>query len=224
MAFASVAAVNVSYTDVSGTTHTVSLPAGVVNGSRVVAMVSVDATCSFTWPGGWTELYDATAVGFSVSVAYRDCDGSEGASISVTSSASGVGEHCTARIAGHATGTAPVLASATGGPANPNPPNCAPGLGALDFLWLVMIAHDADTTMTAPTNYTESLDANGGAGTGTMWIGYRQLNAASEDPGTASAVDGNDWHAFTIAISPGASFAPPPAFPRPRLPHAILAR
>lgn len=94
--------------------------------------------------------------------------------------------------------------AATGNTSTPNPPNLDPsGWGTEDTLWIVAYGWDANVSNSAyPANYTykQGTDrVSGGAGAGVA-LAARQLNAASEDPGTATLSASEDWVAATIAV------------------------
>jgi hypothetical protein len=100
-------------------------------------------------------------------------------------------------------------AEATGSTA-PNPPSLTPSWGAADTLWLAVTGW-SEGTITAsafPTNYTNTgQNGTGVAGSEGVSIGwgFRELNAASEDPGTFTLGSAANWVAFTIAIRPAAT-------------------
>lgn len=97
-----------------------------------------------------------------------------------------------------------------GATANPDPLTCSPDWGADDNLWMVIASVDTSRTFSAfPTNYTDtSSDVSGGAGGASLGIARRNLNAASENPGTFTISASDDWWASTIAIRPAAAAAP----------------
>jgi PKD repeat protein len=97
----------------------------------------------------------------------------------------------------------PEAATVTGSSQNPNPPNLAPSWGAGDTLWFAACGYDqGQRTVTAyPANYTngqnDRSNNNQGCGVGTA---IRQLNAASENPGTFTLSAAEQWIAATVAI------------------------
>lgn len=172
----------VGSTDGNNTAATVSInvPPGAV-GELLLALVGTDANSSTTWPSGWTSLFNTFSTSDGISAAWRIADGTEGATISVTSGANWY--YAILRIGGnHATaapeaGTA-VSATATTG----NPPAVTPTWGAANDLWVVMGHADSGVSVTYPTNYNwvQTFNTN----TGTLAVAVRPLNAATEDPGT----------------------------------------
>lgn len=207
------------------TSHTVSLPSGIVSGNLLIVCFAVDAGPTITWPGGWTEFFigDASAA-VTLALAYRQADGGEGASITVTTDVSERSAHTSYRIVGHedpATQSPEASVAATGSNTFPNPGSLTPTGGAKDYLWLAIHGHDDDSSTTVfPTNYTDGLSIEGGGTTDGCGIASaeRQLAVASEDPDpfTISAVD--RWVAATVAVHP-----PAPAAPQTLDPSAIAS-
>ena len=202
MTFPVVEATNTSQ-EAGTTSHTVSLPASIAAGDLLIILLfaydpGLGGPPDLSTPSGWTQLYDIDDAVSSLAGYYRIADGSEGASVNVVSSNNSNSVHNSYRISGF-TGTPEVSARATGVSATPNPPSHTPSWGAADTLWLA-ITHCANTAadLTAPTNYTNIIQANDGAfSTGSA---RRELNAASEDPGTFAGADAAVWSALTMSI------------------------
>lgn len=198
------------------TSHTVDLPAGIVANELLIGLIHAHSrgdVCTFTWPGGWTELLDFQIAGSSeaMSVAYRLADGTEGASIEVTTTGLGRrSSHSTYRLSGiedPATQAPEVSAGATGSSTTPNPDEATPTGGAKDYLWLA-VAGIRGKTATIPTNYTDRVQIIGSVEQTSITSARRELNAASENPGTFTIVQ-TSWLACTVAIHPGAFPIPP---------------
>ncbi len=189
MTFPVVAATNTS-SDTSGTNHTVNLPTGITAGDRLVVFFGA-AGVDGTFPTGWTKLG-----GTYLDVAWRVADGTEGATITVTTPSSTGTGHVSYRVTGAG---AVESANVNGSGTAPNPPSLTPSGGAKDYLWLV--AGALNNTLTgAPTNYTNYLEST--YPTWELGTARRSLNAASEDPGAFAGLTGI-WSAFTLAIEPG---------------------
>ena len=220
MASPTVEATATSSVTSAGTSHTVSLPTGIVSGSglRVTFAWTAGIPQTITWPAGWTpitgykhERSAANQVG--IDSAYRQADGTEGASITVTTSASTKSAHIAKRYAGHesfATRTPEAGTGIDGGTSNPDPPAITPTGGSKDYLFEAdAVCDEEDFTWTAPTNYTNQLVANTGV-VGTpvtncsVASARRALTASSEDPGTFTHVL-TGWVAQTVAIHPPAA-------------------
>lgn len=217
MAFPSVAARNNSAATSAVTTHTVNLPSGITAGDRVVIIFTYAITGNtITFPGTWTPITngareEAAASSEGIITVYRDCDGSEGSTISVSSTQATRSTHVSLRIAA---GTfdpaiAPEASNDSGTNADANPPNLVPTGGAKDYLWITCGGNShALTYSAAPTNYS-NLQTRQAAGTAAansiIGTAERQLNAASEDPGSFTGADAAaEWVAVTIAIHPAA--------------------
>lgn len=98
--------------------HVVTLPASTVSGSVIVASIAWNGgPGTVTWPAGWTVM-PGTASVFGVptnpqaSVAYHVCDGTEGASITVTSTSSVISGHAASAYSG-VDNTTPIDVNAT---------------------------------------------------------------------------------------------------------------
>ena len=206
----------------SGTSHTVNLPANIVNGNLLVAFFAVNGQPTVTFPAGWTKVYeDFHTVGGAGSVTtscyFRRADGTEGASITVTTDSSQRAAHTTYRITGHHTTTDPEAPTAAGdipeGDSTiPDPPSFSPSWGAEDTLWFVVevsLSSGTDAAVSAyPTSYTDGRNdiRNNGPSQGTA---RRELNASSDNPGTFTIGASHKWVANTVAVRPaGVAGAP----------------
>ena len=186
----SVVATNTS-TQASGTSHTVALPSGIEDGQLVLVFFAHGTTGSptVTWPAGWTRFI--TLTGWQA--AYRFVDGTEGASITVTTNTAQVSAHCTILIAGAAR-TAPEATTATGTSATPNPPSHSPVGGLQTYLWVA--AGGANEPIAGPSGYENYLSA----GTDTACIAATRIIAtATENPGLFTAND-SGWVIATISV------------------------
>lgn len=189
-------------TNASGTSHTVSLPSGIQSGELLVAFVVDDAVGTHTWPGGWTELYDTdTDTGLQASsAAYRVADGSEGASITVTTSTSTTTAHIVYRI-GNYQGVPEVGTALESSSTTPNPPSLSPSWGSDDTLWLACAgARTTGLASAAPTNYSNLLAVAHTTPGPSAMSARRERNASGEDPGTFTIPSSVTWTSQTIAI------------------------
>lgn len=232
MAFPVVEATAESATATAGTSHIVSLPAGIVSGELILILSAKGSTAAtFNALAGYSELVDENAANAFTIWAHQG-DGTEGATVTFTSSASTRSAEVSYRISGAqplATQAPELSTVATGTSVNPNATTCTPTGGARDYLWITTFAMageqaDDDTLVTAtPTNYTNTLEKTCGvAGTnlgGMIASAERQLNAASEDAGAWTAIDNAAWRAYTIAVHPAPPQPPPVlAVMPPRIP------
>jgi hypothetical protein len=224
--FPQVATTNTSITSTASTNVVVSLPTGIQSGNLLIAMVSAyrgsgTTAVNLTWPAGWTEFFEqdastGTAPHLAVSGAWRQANGSDGTTVTVTSNVTVTAAHNAYRITGAADPTVQPPQSATipytTASATIDPPSLTPTGGAKNYLWLA-VAGWRDTALTAtgnPGSYTDAIEANSGgtspAGTRLRSL-RRQINAATQNPGafTLSAATSDRRVGATIAIHPAAA-------------------
>lgn len=168
------------------------LPTGIANGNMLIAIVSVGGGTLST-PSGWTQLFTAiSSVVNRVSVFYRVADGSEGSTLSITSANSTAKRYAIYRISnfnGNPFGTGSNSGGTNG---DPNPPNQAAPAGTDKILWFA-IGYQSNINA-LPTNYSSGLSAV------PLMVGTRQLEAASEDPGTFGTSSPTIWTAGTVGL------------------------
>jgi hypothetical protein len=199
---------------------TLNLPASIAAGDLLVCQIARrGGSQTYTFPAGWVQVSGAASLENAqgqFDLFYKIADGTEGATISVSSTVAGSNRMTCwiARFTGADNAGTPVAAAAAEGSAtdaNPDPPNFAPGLGARDFLWFaVQISESTAQSVTAyPTNYTGNQTSLNGALASTTGMRHsfasRALNASSEDPGTFTMTASIIWKAKTFAIIPPAS-------------------
>lgn len=203
MAFPVVRATNTSVTTPASTSHVISLPAAIVSGDLLIAIWNPDGTGAGTWPAGWTQLWatNLPANTGRTECRYRVADGTEGASITVTTAAAVTSSHATYRIDTFSGNAPEAGVTATANSANANPPSLTPSWGAKDTLWIAVAAVDNTDVTAAPTSYTNLLT---GATPTRLGTARRELNAATEDPGTFTNAS-DQWGANTIAVEPAAA-------------------
>lgn len=194
------------------TSHTVTMPSGVVSGDLIISIISVDETPTITWPAGWTrlaELQNTTLTG-TMSAAYRQADGTEGASITVTTSSAQESTHVTYRILG-AQDVAiqpPEAAIATGTPAPVRPcPILTPTGGTKTYLWIAAVGLNTITPIlnfqgTVPPNYGNTLLVNPTSDGWAEMSSDRSSRAASESPGNYTGPSSPGWVTITIGVHP----------------------
>lgn len=228
MAFPVIEASQTSFSD-NVTSHSVSLPAGIVAGELLMIFFCCDGNPTITNPGGWTQLINAPAASNNARlyVGYRKATGSEGGSVTVTTSAAEDSNHISIRVSGAAdpTVTAPQASTgATGSDANPNPDSLTASGGTQDYRWLAIEGHDRSRTTDAiPSGYSSvQAVASGGAQGSGVAVATRTSTSATEDPGTFTISTGDEWRAHTIAIHPAPPVFVYPPWPRPLRQH--LAR
>ena len=204
--FPQVAAVNGGNDAVGDTSHTVNLPAGIIADNLLIVLFVSDGNPTITFPGGWTELFqDDNGGAVTFGAWYRIADGGEGGTITVTTSNTQQAAHTSYRITDYQ-GVPEVGTSAIGNNNRPDPPSLTPTWGALNTLWFAVVGYDnARVTTVYPVNYINGRNdiSNGGADGAGVGSAERDLNAASEDPGTFSLNLADQWVTNIIAIQPG---------------------
>ncbi len=203
--FPTVASVTESTFSTATTAHAVLMPATVVSGDLLLALLRCDADAtSITTPSGWTAKSGAVTGALYAKVA----DGTEGGT--TVDFVTDIADEMAAQVYRinkntwyGDVGIGVTFADATATSTTPDPPNLAPGWGTLDILWLA-ISHD--TTSTAytafPANYTNTINTQETGGDASVVSVRRELNASSENPGTFTLAASRLWHARTIAIRP----------------------
>lgn len=188
------------------TSHTVLLPGSIQAGDLLIAMFGTDGTPTVTFPGGWTTIFSQSNGFNKLVVAYRFADGSEGGSISVTTSSSEGSAHTVYQVRNHDSGNPPEVAAVSDGSStNPNPGSLSPSGGAKDYLWLAVQANDDGTRSVSsyPSSYSGGRNDRWSQGQGVgVGSAHRSLNAASEDPGTFTLSGSTSWLATTLAVFP----------------------
>src|SRR3990172_3555172 len=209
-------AVNSSATGVTGagsnvTAQVCNLPPTVNAGELLLVVYGGDANGArtATIPSPWVELldYDGSA-GPMLYIGGKIADGTEGGgTVTITTSGVERGAYWTGAIGNwHGTTMAEVAAGVEGTGTAANPGNLTPSWGSADTLWIACAAADVgSTTFTAaPANYTGLVNVEeGSAGGASVAVAFRDLAAASDDPGTFTN-DSEQWAASVIAIRPAA--------------------
>lgn len=205
------------------TSHVYDLPSGVVSGSRVICAASFDGQPGVTWPSGWNatanEIKDPSgATVFPVQqgtvildARFRDMDGTEGSTITVTTSVIEKSSATCWRLSGHHSAP-PEATGATDDPPDttPDPSGITPSWGSAATLWIVALGHDNGNTPTVtgfPTNYGNTTYASDTSSTGApLATARRELTASSETPGAFTFTGTAEGAAMaTFAIRPGAA-------------------
>jgi hypothetical protein len=209
----------VRHTHVTGnaTSTNILVPDGSnVSGYLVIAFASKDGTGVFTWPSGWTQIVaasDDSNLFCRTEVRYRIIDGTEGWDgtddvIAVTHASEETACSVITYSSWH--GTTPPEGATVGDAGfsntNPNPPSLDPSAWATeDTSWIAYFGSDATRTVSGfPTGYDNNQHADNTGGISGITHGFatRNLNAASENPGTFT-LDSNDfWVAVTVAVRP----------------------
>ena len=222
MAFAQVIGTPTGSSHDSGVTdHTVTLPTLAAGELALVLFVSHEAA---TFPAGWTRVASTGANNIAGSWAHHICDGTEGASITVTTVGAVASAHLVYRIQGHGSSSQvpQSLSSATCVvTATPDPTTCTPTGGAKDYLWIVFIGADSGYVVTAASaNYTDLVTSDSGSTANvSMAVSSfrRELNAVSQNAGACTLEASEGTYAITIAVHPGTEGNPAAAVIRRRI-------
>lgn len=209
MAFPQVAAFSTAATNASGTNHNVNMPTGISAGDQLLAYIACSTPGNAPSRAGWDALSCNGDLGGSstgsLHVFSRIADGSEGSSVTFTTPASCLSVTQCDRITDY-NGTPQTTAGVTqSSGTNPNPPALTPPGGASDRLWITLVGYGngTQTISSYPSSYTNGRNfrqhsvTNRGVG-----IAYRELNAASEDPGSFTVSGSAAARSLTIAIEP----------------------
>lgn len=214
MAFAQIQAADtgVSNETSNTTSHGGVVPANLVSGNLMLAMVAIDRDRGINVPSGWTSIQNigsSSAVG--TATWYRIAGASE-SNFTWTSDEGDTSLTRILRITGWHGTTAPEAADAVGNSANPDPPSLNPAnWGTEDTLWVAWYAIDGSIgeATAYPTNFDDNqvTGDSGAAGGPSFAYCSRENAAASQDPGTFTCAT-EQWAAITIAIRPVAAGGP----------------
>lgn len=205
-AYPVIAATNGGNDVINQLNHTVNLPAGINAGDLLVVYFVSDGVPLSTWPAGWFFIVGgANAPNVICEIYYRIADGTEGASIIVSTDANQMTAHTSHRITGYG-GIPEDSATDEGADNSPDPPNLAPSWGSTTTLWIAASAYDVGTrTVNAyPANFINNNRndrSNNAEGVG-VGIATRNLTAAAENPGVFTLSAAEPHLAWTIAVQP----------------------
>ncbi|MCF6332668.1 MAG: T9SS type A sorting domain-containing protein [Draconibacterium sp.] len=163
---------------------------------------------SVTMPVGWSEIYavnynDARYYGW-----YKISDGNEGSEVIVLTNYINKSAHNSYRIAKGTYSDIPVACIKTGSSASPDPPIFTSGFGAIKTLWIIAShssGDDNDPEPTAPDEYTGYFIKSNYmdytlAHPVRMLTSRRELETATENPGSFTLGSSVDWAAVTVAV------------------------
>jgi hypothetical protein len=194
----------------SVTSMAVNLPS-VVSGDLLIAVAEVRNSGTWTPPdANWHQIFTPVAAGGvgDFTAFYRICDGSEGGSATWIASVGTTASWQVRKVTNWHGTTVPEAATANSGgsPSTNDPPSLTPSWGAANTAWLAIMGNTAQVVSitAAPANYsgfTANAVSSGGSACNTG-SAYRQLNAASDDPGSFTTGSDRWWMAATIAIRP----------------------
>jgi hypothetical protein len=187
------------------TSHTVNLPASIEARDLLLVFFVADGNPTITFPAGWTQLFqDANGTAVVLGAWYRIADGTEGATITVTTSASEKSAHASYRISGYY-GVPEVETSVFNTGTIPNPPSLTPSWGSAHCLWFGVEGNDSNETVSDyPSGYTLTSNNYANSGDGcSLGVAGENVTAASEDPGMFTITGSQEYVTNTIAIRGG---------------------
>lgn len=196
-------ATNTSSTSAAGTSATVNLPASIAAGDLLVVLVeSRDPGTGAI--SGFSSLARDNGTNAYLQLFYKTATGSEGATVTWTSSNSVQSAHASLRISGWQ-GTPEKGTAVTGSTDNPNPPSITPSWGSARTLFIAAFGSTGTAVASgAPTNYSGLLTAaSSGSNNVAINVATRVTTASSDDPGALTAtLSGATWVSQTFAIRP----------------------
>lgn len=231
MASPVVQATNESSTNTAGTSHTVNLPSGIQSNDLIIIILDKGSTAAtVNAHADWTELLDENSAN-GLYIAYRFANGLEGATTTLTTSASTRSAEITYRISGAQNPSVQppeIGTTGTGTSATPDPPSVTGTGGSKDFLFIAfagMAGEEADDDTwgnTPPTNYTPSPPLQKSCGIagsnlgGLIVAASRALTTGvAENPGTFGVDVSAAWRSQTIVIHPASAEVPTPVVVMP---------
>jgi len=184
------------------------LPSSRTAGNLLLVIASVDgATINYTISEGWTIVFQVSSGLNNFLIATRTATNDESDACTITfNGASECYEIAMYQISGANTSTPIDYATATGDSDAPNPPSLTDDLGIDSYLWISCFGADnsAEVTINAygDANYNNVLTLNTSDNDAILGIAFRQLRAATENPGAWSFSVAEQWVAATISVRP----------------------
>ena len=185
----------------SGTSHSVTV--GAIAGERSLVFVAASAEVSIGFPAGWTVLVSTFVTGAWMAIAYRDYQGGDPVSITVTTAGSaGIAAHALNIKAGtYDPAVAPLKNSSPQTTATPNPAALTDPSGTRPKLAIAWWGTDGNASLSL-------YPANMGAGTNYLRgspfcssnLALQTTNAASFDPGAFTLSASQNGVASTLFI------------------------
>jgi len=198
-------------TGAAGTSHTVSLAPNISADDLLIIFFATDGDNTVTDWDGFTELgSESNGTANFFAIAYKKAVGTEGSSITVTTSESEPSSHICFRITGHidpATQAPELSTVAEASDAYPDPTILTPTGGAKDYMWIHASGWDYDRTVSAwnPNFADNRLYSSNGTNQGcSCAVSTREENVASKNPASITIDTGDTWCSWTVAVHPAA--------------------
>ena len=196
------------------------MPSGIQSGDLLLIFwADRDVNSTLSTPSGWTPLYNTDNSNYRAACYYRIANGTEGSTVTMTTSSNERSTHNTYRIqVGTYTGVPIASSAATGTSTTPNPPSLNTG-SSDNYLWIAAShSEGAATANSAPTNFTNLISAVNTTGTSNsnrysiMATARRNLATQTLDPGTFTLSQSRIWSSYTIAIKGAVPCVTPTAY------------
>lgn len=184
--------------------HSFSLPSGVSAGNLILAFWNGASNVAYTANSlsGFTDFHNSTQGNLRARAAYRVATGSEGSSVTASFSSFTRFSGVMFRISRY-TGT-PAIGGVVGSTSTtPNPGSLTHGLDSDKVLWLAVSHSAAGGSISYPSSYSSGVSAYTGIFNSfhaRTSIARRELETASEDPGSFNIGNSLVWRAYTVAI------------------------
>ncbi len=198
-----------TYTGTSSTSHSVTLPSGIVSGDFLLALYSADGLGAITEPTGWTLDSKGGMNGVSAGFGYfyRVADGGEGSSLTVSMGVSESLAVVVLRISSASGSIEDSVSNFSSQNTSPNASSLTPSWGSAANLWLVSynMGSGSARLSAAPENYVITAateNPNTGIANTETAVVFRQLVAATEDPPAATLAASGRCSMITVAIEP----------------------
>ncbi len=194
----------------NSTSHSVSLPSGINEGDLLIVFFSCDGTSTVNWPGDWNSIFHQSN-GSTLDIAYKVAGASESSPITVGTGSSEQSAHIAYAITGYDYYQAPqVSTGALNSGTSPDPDSLSPTGGAKNYLWIAVESNDdgRSTTSAYPGNYPIQQRSQPSANSihgANVAVASRELNAASENPGTFTISTSENYVACTVAVHPASA-------------------
>lgn len=202
MAFPTIGAPTTQSFTAYTTSHVVTLPPTTAGRLLLIVWANEEEQTPIT-PAGWTRLF-RNQDDMTLCVYAKIADGSEGGTtIDFVTRSRGIDATVHIYYASDADyelgGVCVVVSSrASGSSTTPNPPSLTTGWGAVDVTWIAVALAEISTFSAAPASYTDFTTS--GSSKARLASAQRDLNAASQDPGTFTASGSNRWYTITIGV------------------------
>ena len=197
MAYPVIQATNTSKTN-GATSHTVNLPASIVAGELLVFFFTCDSGSTITTPSGWTSVKDSTNAQRRLAMFTKTATGSEGATVSVTTSGTTDSAHTSYRVSTN-NYTVTVSSGATATDTTPDPDTLTNGASG-KYLWFAVCC--SSTSVTGyPSNYNTNTTTNI-QDAFSIGVGTRSTETDNQNPGSFTTSGSGAWLAFTASLAP----------------------